>query len=166
MSRLRVSDDDARRMYAGGRGNALARSYARFWNRMIGLGLLPRRWVRLEVPGRRSGKVTSFPLGLADVDGRWYLVSMLGECNWTRNVRANDNRAVLVRRRRRPVRLTQVPVAERAPILRRYFDVAPGGRPHIPVQRGADLAEFAAVADRYPVFEVTDDVPGPENRSS
>lgn len=150
-------------MYAGGRGNPVARRYARFWNRVIMLGLLPRRWVCLEVPGRRSGKPTRFPLGMADVDGRWYLVAMLGECNWTRNVRANGGQAVLIRRGRRPVRLTEVPAADRAAILRRYVDIAPGGRPHVPVERGAGLPEFAAVADRFPVFEVTDLV---QNRSS
>jgi hypothetical protein len=91
---------------------------------------------------------------MADLDGRWYLVSMLGECHWVRNVRAADGRAVLRRRRRRPVRLLEVATAERAPILRRYVEKVPGGRPHIPVPVGAPLEAFAAVADRFPVFEV------------
>ena len=74
-------------MYVRGRGNATARRYARFWNMAFRLGLLPRRWVTLEVRGRRTGTVTRFPLGMADVGGQWYIVSMLGECNWVRNVR-------------------------------------------------------------------------------
>ena len=77
-----------RAMYVGGRGNATARRYARVWNAVMCLGLLPARWVRLEVRGRRTGKITRFPVGMADVDGQWYVVSMLGECNWVRNVRA------------------------------------------------------------------------------
>ena len=44
----------------------------------------------------------------------------------------------------------------RAPILRRYVEKVPGGRPHIPVARGASTDAFAAIADRYPVFEVRD----------
>jgi deazaflavin-dependent oxidoreductase (nitroreductase family) len=143
-------------MYVGGRGDADARWFARFWGRLFSAGLFPRRWVTLEVPGRASGKITSFPLGMADVEGRWYLVSMLGECNWVANVRANDGEAVLRRRRRRPVRLAEVPADQRAPILARYVEVAPGGRPHVPVDVGAARTEFAAVADRYPVFEVLD----------
>lgn len=154
MPRWPISDERARAMYTGGRGNDDARWFARFWNRVFAAGLLPRRWVTLEVPGRRSGRIVSFPLGMADVDGRWYLVSMLGECNWVANVRAADGRAVLRRRRRRPVRLVEVPTERRAPILRRYVQVAPGGRPHIPVDRQSPLEAFAAVADRYPVFEV------------
>lgn len=157
-SRMRnflVSDDTARAMYAGGRGNAAARRFARLWRWVFAAGLLPRRWVTLEVRGRRSGMLTRFPLGMADVAGRWYLVSMLGEnCNWVRNVRAAHGRVVLRRRSARTCQLVEVPQNERAVILRRYVDKVPGGRPHIPVDKGAPLADFAAVAASYPVFEV------------
>ncbi len=154
MPRWPISDERARRMYAGGRADADARWFAQVWGWLFGAGLFPRRWVTLEVPGRSSGKVTSFPLGMADVGGRWYLVSMLGECNWVANVRANNGDVVLRRRRRRRVHLIEVPVDRRAAILARYVKIAPGGRPHIPVAVGAPLDDFEAVADRYPVFEV------------
>ena len=149
-----ISDQAAREMYAGGRGNDAARRLARVWGKVFAAGLLPRRWVTLEVPGHRTGRLTRFPLGMADVDGRWFLVSMLGECAWVRNVRAAGGRVVLRRRRPQQCRLVEVPVGERGPILRRYVDKVPGGRPHIPVGRGAPLAEFEAVAAAYPVFEV------------
>ena len=149
------SDDRLRAMYRGGRGNATARRYARLWARVLGTGLFPRRWVTLEVPGRRTGRTTRFPLGLADWQGHWYLVSMLGDgCNWVRNVRAAHGHVVLRHGAARACRLVEVPVAERAPILRRYLRVVPGARPHIPVDRHAPLAEFAAVAARYPAFRV------------
>jgi hypothetical protein len=61
-------------MYRGGRANATARRLARLWAAVFGLGLMPRRWVTLEVVGRRSGRVVRFPLGMADQDGQWYLV--------------------------------------------------------------------------------------------
>lgn len=150
----RRQDAWLRAMYRGGHGNDTARRFARFWNVVIGLGLLPRRWVRLEVRGRVSGRMTRFPLGMADVGGRWYLVSMLGECNWVANVRAAGGEAVLRRARARRVRLVEVPVAERAPVLRRYVQKVPGGRPHVPVDRHEPLGAFLPVADRYPVFRV------------
>jgi hypothetical protein len=156
MARWPISDDAARQMYAGGKGDETARWWARSWTRVFGIGLLPRRWVILEVPGRKSGRTTSFPLGMADMGGRWYLVSMLGECNWVANVRAADGDVMLRRRRRRPVHLVEVPVERRAPILRRYIEKVPGGRPHVPVEKGAPLSDFACIADRYPVFEVCD----------
>lgn len=158
MAKRPISDEAARKMYAGGRGNATARRYARLWARAYELGLSPRRWVTLEVPGRRSGRLTRFPLGMADWRGEWFLVSMLGEdCNWVLNVRAAGGRVTLRRRRAVSCRLVEVPAAERAPVLKRYLAKAPGGRPHIPVDRRAPLAEFEAVADRYPVFRVIPD---------
>lgn len=152
--RLGYSDESLRRMYTGGRGDATARRFARWWARVFTLGLLPRRWVTLEVPGRRSGKPTRFPLGMADLDGKWYLVSMLGDCNWVRNVRAAQGNVVLRRRRARRCRLVEVPVAERAPILKRYLQKVPGGRPHLQIPPDAPLADFEKLAPAYPVFLV------------
>jgi polyisoprenoid-binding protein YceI len=150
-----ISDDSLRAMYRGGRADATARRFARLWAVVFGLGLAPRRWVTLEVPGRRSGRITRFPLGMADVGGEWYLVPMLGEqCNWVQNVRAADGRATLVRRRAAPCRLIEVPVGERAPIIKRYLDQVPGARPHVPVDRRAPLRDFEDIAARYPVFRV------------
>ena len=165
MRTLIISERRLRAMYTGGRGNAAARRFARLWASVFGLGLQPRRWVTLEVAGRRSGRVVRFPLGMADWDGQWYLVSMLGEgCNWVLNVRAAGGRAVLRRRRAVTCQLAEVPVAERAAIIRRHLEKVPGGRPQIPVSPTAPLPDFAAVAPRYPVFlviPVDGQLPGP-----
>ena len=150
-----LSDRRLRAMYAGGRDGPGARWYARLWAAAFGRGLSSRRWVTLEVTGRRTGRVARFPLGMADWDGQWYLVSMLGEdCNWVRNVRAASGRAVLRRRRAVACQLAEVPAAERPEIIRRYLQKVPGGRPHVPVSKDAPLPEFAAISPRYPVFRV------------
>lgn len=129
MARWRNSDDDLRAMYAGGRGNATAHRFTRFWAAAQGAGLLPRRWVTLEVVGRRTGAVTRFPLGMADWEGNWYLVSMLGnDCNWVRNVRAAGGLATIRHGRARARHLVEVPFQERAPILKRYLQKVPGAR--------------------------------------
>ena len=155
MRNLIIPDRRVRAMYTGGRGNPAARRFARLWASVFGLGLAPRRWVTLEVAGRRSGKVVRFPLGMADWNGQWYLVSMLGEsCNWVQNVRAADGRAVLRRRRAVTCQLAEVPLAERPAIIKRYLEIVPGGRPHIPVSSTAPLHDFEAVAPDYPVFRV------------
>ncbi len=149
------SADELRAMYATGRADPRARRLAHLWAGVFALGLAPRRWVTLEVAGRRSGRLARFPLGMADWNGKWYLVAMLGEqCNWVQNVRAAGGRAVL--RRRNPVacQLAEVPVSLRAPIIRRYLQKVPGARPHIPVSRHASLPQFEAISARYPVFRV------------
>ncbi len=141
-------------MYPGGRAGRRARAYARLWAAVLGTGLLGRRWIALEVVGRRSGKLRRLPLGTARHGGRWYLVSMLGECEWVRNVRAADGRAVIVHGRRRRVHLAEVPVDDRGPIIRSYLRRVPAARPHVPVDPDAPAADFIAVAPRVPVFEV------------
>jgi hypothetical protein len=80
---------------------------------------------------------------------------MLGESNWVRNVRAADGRAVLRRSRSEAVRLIEVPVRDRAAVLRRYVAASPRARAHIPVSRRAPASEFEALAADLPVFRVT-----------
>jgi deazaflavin-dependent oxidoreductase (nitroreductase family) len=145
----------ARWFYRGGRPNRVAAALNRFWAFVSSAGLWPSRMAALEVPGRRSGRTRSFPVVIADRGGDRFLVAMLGEeTNWVANVRANGGRAVLRHGRREAVLLEEVAASERAPILRRYLQVAPGARPHVPVDRRAPLADFETIAARYPVFRV------------
>jgi hypothetical protein len=156
MRKLGISDQHLRAMYATGQANATARRLAHMWATAFTFGLLPQRWVTLEVPGRITGRLTRFPLGMADLDGHWYLVSMLGEhCNWVRNVRAADGLVTLRRRHAVRCRLDEVPVAARPPIIKRYVEKVPGARPHVPVDRRAPVADFQPIAARYPAFLVS-----------
>jgi hypothetical protein len=123
---------------------------------VYGAGLWPRRLATLDVPGRRTGRVISFPVVIAELDGERYLVSMLGErASWPRNVRAAGGLAVLRHGCREAVRLDEVESEGRAPVIRRYLDVAPGARAHIPVDRHAPVEAFRDVAPRVPVFRIT-----------
>ena len=145
-------------LYPGGRPNRLGRLLNRGWAVVHGSGLLPRRYVTLQVPGRRTGRLLSFPVVVADYQGERYLVSMLGErSSWVRNLRAAGGRAVLRHGHREPVRLEAVDPDDRAPILRRYLSLAPGPRAFIPVDRDAPLEEFQKVAPQVPVFLVRRD---------
>jgi len=162
-----ISENRLRDMYADGRADATARRLARIWAVVFSLGLLPRRWVTLEVTGRRSGKPTRFPLGMARLDGRWYLVSMLGEqCNWVQNARAADGLVTIRHGRAMHSRLQEIPASERPPILKRYLRQVPGARPHFPVSHHAGVSQFETIASRYPVFLVTADrAPGKSSTS-
>jgi len=150
-------------MYRTGHPNAMAKWMNGFSALQHSSGLLaPRRAVTMEVRGRRSGRVIACPLVVADYAGERYLVSMLGnDANWVANIRAADSLATLRHGRSEQVRLEDVDVADRAPILRRYLDLAPGARPHVPVDRRAPLEEFARIAERYPVFRI---IPVPTTR--
>ena len=120
-----------------------------------GLGLPPRFMAALEVRGRVSGHRRSTAVVIAAVEGQHYLVSMLGPgSDWVQNVEAAHGEAVLCQGHRRRVHLVLVPPEQRAPILREYVRIAPSGRQHFPLPVGAPLAEFAAIAERYPVYRI------------
>ena len=146
-------------MYRDGRPNRWARPQNALSALVFAAGLLgSARVVTMEVRGRRTGRIISFPLVIADYEGGRYLVAMLGEnTNWVRNVRAADGEVVLRHGHREAARLVEVAAGDRAPILRRYLAVAPGARPHFPVDRRAPLAEFERIAPEIPVFRITAD---------
>ena len=153
---MKLTHQVDRWLYRGKRPHGLAHFLNRGWAELAAKGVTPGRLVQLEVTGRQSGNAISFPVVVADYRGERYLVSMLGEdTNWVRNVRAAGGRVVLSHGRRETVRLVEVDTDDRAPILRRYLDRAPGGRPHFPVDRRAPIEEFEAIAAHYPVFRIT-----------
>jgi deazaflavin-dependent oxidoreductase (nitroreductase family) len=142
-------------MYRSGRPNRLASMMNRVSAALASAGLTRNRMVTLEVRGRRSGKLIALPLVPVEHRGDRYLVAMLGTgTGWVANVRAAGGNAVLRAGSRTPVRLEEVGAAARAPILRRYLQVAPGARPHIPVDRHAGEEAFEEIAAQFPVFRV------------
>ena len=152
---MRSYDDYLRWLYRKGRPNRFARLQNGASAVVFAAGIWPKRVAALEIRGRRSGRVISFPVVIADLQGERYLVSMLGEqANWVRNLRAAGGRAVLRHGRRETVHLDEVDPSARAAILKRYLQVAPGARPHIPVDRRAPLDDFERVAPGYPVFRI------------
>jgi deazaflavin-dependent oxidoreductase (nitroreductase family) len=160
---MNVVERGRRWLYRSRRPNRLARLLNGAQARLAAMGIGPGRVMALEVVGRRTGTTVAFPVVVADLQGERYLVSMLGEgTNWVRNVRAAGGRAVLRHGRRRTVRLDEVPPGQRAAILRRYLECAPGARPHIPVDRRAPLEQFERIAPRYPVFHITEPRPDGE----
>lgn len=142
-------------LYRGGRPNLLARILNRGWAIVHALGVLPNYMVTLEVVGRRSGRSISFPLAMALLDGERYLVSMLGTgAAWVRNVRAANGHATLRHGQIEQVLLEETAVEKRARVLKAYLRIAPGARPHIPVDKDAPLEAFERVAAQIPVFRV------------
>jgi hypothetical protein len=128
------------------------------WARVYGIGILPSFLSTLETTGSRSGRLHAIPVVIADYNGGQYIVSMLGPRSpWVRNIQAAEGRAFLRRGRRRTVHLAEVPVEERAPIIKAYIGRAIGARPHIPLRPDAPLEEFERIAADYPVFRI-----GPE----
>lgn len=142
-------------LYREKRPNTIARFLNTVWATIHAWGIAPNWLATLDVTGRKSGKTISLPVVIAIVGGERYLVSMLGEkVTWVQNVRAAQGRAVLRAGRRQEIRLVDVPIEARAPILKQYLQRAPGARPHIPVDKDAPLSAFESIAAQYPVFHI------------
>jgi deazaflavin-dependent oxidoreductase (nitroreductase family) len=133
---------------------------------LTSVGLAPRHAVTLEVAGRRSGRPRRNPVLVTTQDDADYLVSLAGESEWVRNVRAAGGRAVLHRRGARPVHLLELAPASRAPVLAAYQAAGAVRSGEAAAQLQArynfglgpapTLADFERIASRYPVFRVED----------
>ena len=145
----------ARWLYRGQRPNALARVLNRGAAAVFARGVAPNYLVTLELTGRRSGRTISLPLVMTVRDRERYLVSNHGaDVAWVQNVKAAAGRAVLRHGRTEHVRLEEIAIEKRAPVVKAHLRRAPGARPHIPVDKDAPLEEFEAIATRIPVFRV------------
>jgi deazaflavin-dependent oxidoreductase (nitroreductase family) len=146
---------ELRIFYKGWRPTRLGKYLNRVSAWLSGVGLTLPILLALQVRGRESGRLRTNVLVPAPYDDQRYLVSMLGDSSdWVRNVRAAGGAAFIKRGRSRPVKLTEIPPEERAPILKAYCVVATSGRYHFPVPPTAPLAEFEAIAAHYPVFRI------------
>lgn len=139
--------------YRGTNATALGKTLSRFWANWASLGLPPWRQVGLELKGRKTGRRHLIAVVIAKHAGEQYLVSMLGECEWVRNARAQTG-AWMIGRKQRKVRLEEVPVELRAPIINAYLRLAPGARPHIGLSKHATLMDCERVDPRHPVFRI------------
>lgn len=122
-------------------------------------GWAPANTVTIEVAGRRSGRLRRTAVVSVTHQDRRYLVSLAGESQWVRSVRAAGGRAVLRHGRATPVRLTEVPVDERPAVLQAYAShralsrsAAYIARNYFGVAPHPTARELSALADRYPVF--------------
>lgn len=74
----------------------------------------------LSVRGRTSGRLRSTPIVVLEHDGERYLVTPYGNTEWVRNLRAAGGGQLKQRGRTEQFTATEVPVAERAPIIEAY----------------------------------------------
>jgi deazaflavin-dependent oxidoreductase (nitroreductase family) len=124
-------------------------------SRLAGIGLVPMNTVLLQVRGRRSGQTRSTAVSWVEHEGQRYLVSPRGNTEWARNAKAAGE-AVLNHRKTERVRLEEVPVEQRAPIIKAYLKkTAMVTKREFGLDPDAPIDEFEKIADRHPVFRIT-----------
>lgn len=130
-------------------GNALL-------TRLVRRGKGPKAMQVVTVRARRTGKEYSTPVWIMDIpDGR-YWVAVFGETNTIRNARAAGHVTVSRGDRREEVRLVEVPVAERVPLLRAYagFNKSSMARAYFGATAQSSDAELEAIAPQRTVFKL------------
>ena len=114
----------------------------------------------LSVPGRTSGQMRTTPVSLLTVNGQRYIVGGMIHADWVKNVRIAGWGILAYGRTKEHVSLTELPEAERGPILRAFPKLVPGGVSffqqlyNLPKDRAALPDAFAALADRSTVFQI------------
>lgn len=110
----------------------------------------------LEVRGRTSGQPRRVPVNLLTLDGTRYLVAPRGHTQWVRNLRVAGEGHLLHGRRRERFAASEIPDAEKEPILRAYlsrwkWEVGQffGG-----VDASSPSEELERIAPDHPVFRV------------
>ncbi len=109
----------------------------------------------LEVTGRVSGLPQRVPVNLLSFEDRYYLVSARGTGQWVRNVRAAGGRLdLLLGRKRQHVVATELPDADKPPVLRAYLRrwKAEVGVFFDGVTADSGDDELLAIGPRHPVF--------------
>jgi deazaflavin-dependent oxidoreductase (nitroreductase family) len=120
------------------------------------LGLSPKDTVELRVRGRKSGKRRANVVTYVEHGGQRYLVAPRGTTEWVRNVRAAAGEASLKHGGTQAVRLTEVPQAERAPIIGAYLKKMPAMvQREFGVTADSPPADVERIAERHPVFRIT-----------
>jgi hypothetical protein len=110
----------------------------------------------LSVPGRTSGRLHTTPVSPLTVDGRRYVGAGLEGADWVKNAR-EAGRGILARgRMQEKVALFELPVEERAPILKEFPRKVPHGVKFFETLYGVrnDPEEFAKLAPQCPVFRL------------
>jgi hypothetical protein len=109
----------------------------------------------LAVPGRLSGELRSTPVSPLDYDGARWLVCGFSNADWPKNLRASGWATLTKGTRAERITTVEVPLAERAPVLRAFIQEHAGaGRGPFDVPPDAPLEQFAAAAERVPMFRI------------
>lgn len=123
-------------------------------------------WVDLQdcyigSKGRKTGNPRRMSLSRTEYGGRQFFVSLAGESEWVRNVRAAGENAVLISGKRYPIRLVEIAAELRAPVMLAYVQRrafthsgAQSARHFFGLGANPTLTEMQALAEKYVVLEI------------
>ena len=107
----------------------------------------------LTVAGRKSGQPRTAPVVVGEQNGQRWLISVYGQVDWARNLRAAGKATLTRGRRSEAITAVELSPAEAAPILKQSLAGAPAMiRAYFDVTPDSPLDAFEREAPRHPVF--------------
>ena len=133
----------------------------RFLNRtfgfLVGLGIGPSYCYVLQVRGRKTGKLYSTPVNLLEFGGKRLLVAPRGRTQWVRNAEASGEITLKRGSYRESFHLLPIVGTEKLAALKQYLDQYRSAvQRYFTIPAGSPPEALAEVAERYPVFELTE----------
>ena len=108
----------------------------------------------LTTSGRKSGKARTTPVAVVAFEGERYLVAGFGGSDWVKNARAAGHGQLQRGRTLESVALVEVPLEQRAPILRLFAHKIRGGQAFLTVSPNAPHSAFVEAAPQHPIFRL------------
>jgi deazaflavin-dependent oxidoreductase (nitroreductase family) len=108
----------------------------------------------LSTRDRRTGEPHTTPVVAVEQGGKRWLVAPYGTVDWVRNAREDGRVRLRHGRATHEYAAREVGADEAAPVLKRYLAVATKTRGQFRATKDSPVADFAAEADRHPVFEL------------
>lgn len=132
------------------------KAFNRVFGFVAGAGIGPAFIYRLEVRGRKSGKIHSTAVNVMDLDGKKYMVSPRGRTQWVRNAEAAGE-VTLKRGKARKFRLRALEDTEKPKVLKTYLtNYKSAVQQFFPIRPDAEVGAFAEISAGYPAFELTE----------
>ena len=119
---------------------------------LVRAGLVPRSYL-LMTQGRKTGRPRTNPVVPVEHGGRRWLVAPYGPVSWVHNARATGRVSLTRRRDTRNYTIREAPADEAGPSSSSTF-ASPRHPAVLPGNQGLPGEDFAAEADRHPVFEL------------
>ncbi|HSJ83703.1 MAG TPA: nitroreductase family deazaflavin-dependent oxidoreductase [Acidimicrobiia bacterium] len=135
---------------------------------LLRLGLPMGRQALLTVPGRKTGLPRITPVALNRAGDGWWLISVYGEVDWVKNLRAAGSAQITRRGRNTPVTVKELTPEQATPMVRDLigsigFIVRSVIGSQFPTDLAAPSEAWVEEARRHPTFLLTP-VPTPVRR--
>jgi len=104
----------------------------------------------LRVQGRSSGKVYEVPIRIAAFEHKRYIISLLGDSQWSRNLRSAGAAELVAGKTIEPIHAIEIQNQEKAAFLRWYCQ-QPAFAGRIQVAAPEDIDR---ISPNYPVFRL------------